>query len=97
MQPPTNYDGPPPNPSFRRCGEDRCTTHRFVEDCYPTRAELGAADCEGSWTKVCLGGKVEERCLPGGWQKLMMAMPATKYATCPDGTCAVGDAAACKP
>jgi hypothetical protein len=46
---------------------------------------------------VCLGGKLSERCLP---QPIPPATTwrATRYVTCGDGSCAVGDdvAKACR-
>lgn len=100
MPMPTNYGGPGFNPPYRTCGEPRdqlgaaCTTHLLIEDCHPTRAELGDAACDGAWAKVCLGGEVAERCLPAD-----AAPPeyrATAFVTCGDGSCAVGaDATAC--
>lgn len=100
MPMPTNYAGPGFNPPYRTCGEPRdqlgaaCTTHLLIEDCHPTRAELGSEPCDGGWAKVCLGGEVAERCLPAG-----AAPPeyrATAFVTCGDGSCAVGtDATVC--
>ncbi len=90
--PPSNYSGPSANPAFTRCGPPsakRCTTHVLIEDCHPTRAELGAAACDGAWTKVCLGGKIDERCLPGGLGA--PTFEAKTYVVCGDGSCAVGD------
>jgi hypothetical protein len=92
---PTNYTGPPTNPPYRTCRDDRCTTSRFIEDCHPARA--AAKTCADGWTKVCLEGKVTERCLP--------AVPdpkseyrAASYVVCGDGSCAVGaDKSVCPP
>lgn len=86
---PTNYGGPSHNPSWKTCMKNRCTTSALVEDCYPTKAELGAAACPGKWTPVCLGGKVEERCLPASANA--SEFPATRITTCKDGSCVVGD------
>jgi hypothetical protein len=91
MPVPTNYTGPSQNPSFRTCGDGRCTTHQYVEDCYPTRAEKRFCPL-GQWAKVCLGGRVTERCLPMG---SLSRFPTTTYATCSNGSCAVGDKSAC--
>ena len=88
---PTNYTGPQHNPPFRTCrGGDRCTTGRFIEDCHPGRDELEHQVCGGSWTKVCLGGKVVDRCLPWVVQP-KSEYPASTYVTCDDGSCAVGE------
>lgn len=85
----TNYTGPSHNPAFKTCLQDRCTTSPFVEDCYPTKAELGGATCAGKWTQVCLGGKAVERCLPTGANAT--EFPATRFTTCKDASCVVGD------
>jgi hypothetical protein len=86
---PTNYSGPGQNPQVRRCGWGRCTTNTLYEHCFPRRGET--LWCSGAWTKVCLGGKVEERCL----KKPIEDFPAAKYSACGDGSCAVGDKSAC--
>lgn len=87
---PTNYTGPARNPPFTRCMKNRCTTSSFAEDCYPTRRELTKdVECHGKWQKVCLGGKAEDRCLPAS--ATPAEFPATKFVTCPQGGCAVGD------
>lgn len=88
---PTNFSGPSHNPPYRTCGEDRCTTHTFIEDCFPTKAELGAKACDGAWTDVCLGGKVEPRCLKPVTDT---RFEATTFTICPDKSCVVGDSAA---
>jgi hypothetical protein len=94
---PTNYTGPGANPAFRTCGPAsaaRCTTHVLMEDCYPSRTELGKAACDGAWTKVCLGGTIGERCLPTG--PGAPTFPAATYVPCDDGSCATGaDRRAC--
>jgi hypothetical protein len=90
MPVPTNYTGPPNNPSFRTCRTDRCTTSRFIEDCHPARGEVAEKACAGSWTKVCLGGKVTERCLPPVPEP-ESEFRAKTFVTCADGSCAVGD------
>ncbi len=93
MPVPTNYMGPSRNPHYRTCGDGtRCTTSPFYEDCFPKRGVL--TSCDGQWTKVCLGGKVEERCLPKG---PLTQFEATRYATCKDGGCAVGTEHNCWP
>lgn len=102
MPVPTNYSGPDRNPPYRTCGDDRCTTHSFLEDCFPTKEELGSKACKGGWTKVCLGGKVHERCLPNSpMTPLIPNTPsdtfrATEFTLCPDTSCVVGsDAKIC--
>ncbi len=106
---PTNYMGPGMNPPFKTCGKgprlvsdapaagERCTTHVLAEDCYPTKTELGQDKCLGGWQKVCLGGKVEERCLPVSFED--KRWPATEYVMCDDGKCAVGkdETKVCRP
>ena len=86
---PTNFTGPPLNPPFRTCGpkDERCTTSQFIEDCHPVRGEV--TECAGTWTKVCLGGKVAERCLP--WTVRANPYTATQYVKCPDGSCVIGN------
>lgn len=87
-----------PNPPFVSCGAGRCTTSRFVEDCYPTRKELGKTACDGTWEKVCLLGKLEERCVPktapAPSTSSVTPVPgsehATTYVSCGKGRCAVG-------
>jgi hypothetical protein len=94
MPVPTNYTGPRPNPRFTTCRQDRCTTSRFVEACHPARGEIADKDCPG-FTKVCLGGKVAERCLPFVFGK--KTYQAARYVECGDGSCAVGeDKQACR-
>lgn len=88
MSVPTNYTGPSRNPAFIALPDGRCTTSRFVEEAYPVRN--ASAKCDGAWTRVCLGGKVEERCLPKTAPD-GHAFQATKYVTCKDKSCAVGD------
>lgn len=101
---PTNFMGPGFNPRFVACGSgaslsstgdgqvgDRCTTHLLEEDCYPTREELGLRACQGALTKVCLGGKVIEKCLPQNLSPFKPRVwPASTFVTCDDGSCAVG-------
>jgi len=95
MSVPTNYMGPGMNPVFQTCGADRCTTHKLLEDCFPTKKELGKTKCDGKWEKVCLAGKVEDRCVPKA--HLKTSLPAKTYMSCKDGSCAVGsDAGACR-
>ncbi|MBT9559557.1 MAG: hypothetical protein IV100_26240 [Myxococcales bacterium] len=89
---PTNYSGPPRNPPFKTCGDDRCTTSTFIEDCYPTRAET--KKCDGAWTPVCLGGQLTDRCLPKA-PPAGTTFAATVFATCKDGSCAIGGEGAC--
>jgi hypothetical protein len=98
---PTNYMGPGMNPPFKVCGKgqrlvsaepavgERCTTHVLAEDCYPTKKALGADKCLGGWQKVCLGGQVEERCLPVSLTP--KSWHATTFVSCDDGSCAVGE------
>lgn len=102
---PTNFMGPGNNPRFKSCGSgaapmssedakvgDRCTTHLLDEDCYPTRDELGLRACEAPLTKVCLGGKLLEKCLPQNLSPIKPRLwPASTFVTCDDGSCAVGD------
>ncbi|MFT5432565.1 MAG: hypothetical protein ACI9OJ_003264, partial [Myxococcota bacterium] len=64
---PTNYMGPPRNPKFQVCSQNRCTTGPVRSACYPTRKELantGKTECNGQWRKTCVEGKIAERCLP---------------------------------
>ena len=94
MPVPTNYAGPNRNPPFRECGEDRCTTSPFIEHCYPVKAAEGEAACLTGWTKVCLQGRITERCLPLAAPK---SQASTDFTACPTaGTCVLGqDADAC--
>lgn len=92
MPVPTNYTGPSPNPTYRTCGDGRCTTSSFMEDCYPTRKEAKA--CDGTWTKVCLGGEVSERCLPKTPPE-GVRWTATEFSKCKDGSCVMGPEDAC--
>jgi len=72
----------------------RCTTHILYEDCFPSRGEVLPRSCLGAWQKVCLGGKLNQKCLPA--EAPPDAFPAKTWVTCDDGSCAVGtDAAAC--
>ncbi len=89
---PTNYSGPPRNPPFTTCGEGRCTTSNYIEDCYPTRAETKT--CDGAWTPVCLGGTLTDRCLPKA-PPTGATFAATEFAKCKGGSCAIGDDGAC--
>lgn len=102
---PTNYSGAGWNPRFTACGAgqrleskspaapgDRCTTHILKEDCYPTQQQLGDDKCLGDWQEVCLGGKVEKRCLPVSVPPLKSySWRATEFVKCDDGSCAVGE------
>lgn len=81
----TNYMGPPYNPSFRECGDNRCTTSRFIEDCYPNKA--AEAKCLTGWTDVCIEGKLTQKCLPLTARK---SEASTGFVKCPDG-CAIGE------
>ncbi|MCB9548480.1 MAG: hypothetical protein H6706_21950 [Myxococcales bacterium] len=94
MPVPTNYAGPNRNPPFRECGEDRCTTSPFIEHCYPVKPAEGEAACLTGWTKVCLQGRITERCLPLAAPK---SQASTDFTACPTaGTCVLGqDADAC--
>lgn len=94
---PTNFMGPGYKPAFTMCGKgdrlvstavvvgERCTNHRLAEDCYPTASE---GKCLGAVTKVCLGGKVVDKCLPVSLQP--RAWEAAAFVKCPDGSCAIG-------
>ncbi len=94
---PTNFMGPGYKPAFTMCGKgerlvstavevgERCTNHRLPEDCFPAASQV---KCVGTVTKVCLGGKVVDKCLPvvaAGhvWE-------AATFVKCGDGSCAVG-------
>ncbi len=91
MPVPTNYMGPPRNPPFKRCSDQRCTTTDFRAACYPTKAETSECGRSRSWRKVCLMGKVEERCLPRPPTNFSGTFyPATQFVECPDKTCVVG-------
>ncbi len=94
---PTNFSGPAFNPPFKTCGPDQCTTSRYVEDCYPTKAE--ATSCPGGWTTVCLQGRLEERCVPAATSltKTVTGKPVvSEFVRCGEQTCAMGtDKAAC--
>ncbi|MEZ4463037.1 MAG: hypothetical protein R3F43_00605 [bacterium] len=61
---PHQLRGPTRNPAFRECGDGRCTTSPFIEHCYPVKPAEGEAACLTGWTKVCLQGRITERCLP---------------------------------
>lgn len=87
---PTNFSGAGQNPAFTECGGGRCTTSGIPEACYPTREETKT--CSGAWEKACIGGKVEERCLPANATRY-----ATGYVTCSDGGCAIGPTTASCP
>jgi hypothetical protein len=100
---PTNYTGPAQNPPYRTCGGDRCTTHTLMEDCFPAEEEalsfmplsmnrehglcLSSAG-PGTWKKVCLGGKVDLRCVPRPYDRNRGGR--SPFVSCPDGSCAVG-------
>lgn len=89
---PTNYTGPPPNPPFRTCGDDHCTTSPYIEACTPPRAE--GESCLTGWTKVCLMGRLTERCLPFTGAR---SIASTQIAECGGGRCAIGTGpAACR-
>lgn len=94
MSYPTNYGGPSHNPTFRTCvAETRCTTNPLYEDCFPRRGEVTDAECAtiGGWQKVCLAGKVEERCLPKG--AAVASFPSLEYVACPSGAAGAGQCA----
>lgn len=94
MPVPTNYSGPTRNPSFRVCGGDRCTTGRFIEACYPEKGAMSV--CLAPWTRVCLMGRVTERCILPSAQR---TAASTAFVECDaPGTCAIAsDKSACKP
>lgn len=91
MPVPTNYMGPALNPPFRECGDDRCTTSRYVEDCYPAKGTPAASSvCLTGWTDVCLMGVLSQRCLPLGAPKSDASQRFVRCADAP-GRCAIGD------
>ncbi len=100
---PTNYTGPALNPPYQTCGGDRCTTHTLIEDCFPTEKEaLSLAPMSnprvngfclstagvGTWQPICLGGKVDLRCVPKPYDRNRGGR--SPFVSCPDGSCAVG-------
>lgn len=93
---PTNYTGPSPNPAFRLVPGGRCTTSRFLEDALAVKGTPEAGDCkDGTWRKVCLYGKLAERCVPKAMPSTE-TLAATTYVDCPGQGCAVGkDRSAC--
>lgn len=108
---PTNFTGPAFVPHAKGCGGDRCTTHVFIEDCFPTVDEarslwpLGAPVdgglClapagPGQWQRACLKGAVALRCVPAS-PLLASRRGARAYVVCEDGSCAVGDSTAACP
>ncbi|MFT7581002.1 MAG: hypothetical protein ACI9MR_002676 [Myxococcota bacterium] len=104
---PTNYSGPSNNPRYVHTIGNLCTTHVLPSEGYPVKDWLIEPFCLGEWTKVCLDGKVSERCLPApgktagevGASKAPTAFPAATFVRCEDKTCAVGSlpAAVCPP
>lgn len=87
MTVPTNYMGPARNPRFLTCGDDRCTTSNFIEDCYPQKTGAMSV-CASGWTKVCLLGRITERCIPPGAQQTAASKGFVECAA--PGTCAIG-------
>jgi hypothetical protein len=92
MMVPTNYGGPPMNPRFTTCGEDRCTTLALPAACEPTAKELPGDQCKGTWSDTCIGGEVVKRCLP----KPAETYASTKFAMCDDKRCAIGPKSSCR-
>lgn len=63
MPVPTNYTGPPRNPAFVECGDDRCAIGDLPGSCYPKRGEIEDAACRPeigqlatSLRSACCGG-----------------------------------------
>lgn len=89
MSVPTNYMGPPRNPHWLECPNvaDRCAPPSEPEQCLDKRGAVKT--CAGTWEKVCLRGKIEERCVPPkitwGGKNLVRA-----FAECSPTTCAIG-------
>lgn len=91
LRTPTNYMGPPTNPRFTECGNDRCTTSQFQEVCYPAKGEIKDKDCKWSWQKSCYRGKVTTRCIPDPPTNYSGVFYQTlQYVDCGDNRCAVG-------
>jgi hypothetical protein len=100
---PTNFSGPARVADYQTCGANRCTTHLFIEDCFPTTRDVlnptgeepdDGGDCRsdavaGRWQKVCLGGKVDLRCIPT--VRAVTRTGARAFVMCPDKSCAVGN------
>lgn len=88
---PTNYMGPSRNPPFKTCNDTACTTSQFIEACYPERAE--GVSCLFGWTKVCLQGRITERCIAPGAAR---SEASQGFVECGPGRCAIGkDANVC--
>ena len=82
---PTNYMGAGFNPRFQTCGGTACTTGQFIEDCFPVKTE--GATCDTGWIRVCLQGRITERCAPAG----VARSPASQaFVECGPGRCAIG-------
>ncbi len=87
----TNYMGPPLNPPYKTCGDDRCTTNKLRDDCYPTRKEITDKECRGTWRKACIRATVTERCFPDPPTNYSgVFYKSTQYTDCGSGVCAVG-------
>lgn len=91
---PTNYTGPPQNPSFVTCGGDRCSVATHPELCFEERSADDSA-CLGTWTKACVKGRISERCVPVF--KGAGAASIRAFSDCGGGRCVIGaDVSACE-